>query len=138
MSRFRDNLSLAESRAISRALSSLGYGASFRYESEPVIAEERPVVQPVDFASTKGRRITQSKLESTPASPLRQLQQPATARQLLFIHAIARESGLSEKDLTNEASETFGEEDLSKLNRNDAARFIDRLQSRLQSMLIAS
>src|SRR3954469_20524327 len=69
MSRFRDNLGLAESRAISRALSSLGYGASFRYESEPKFVEKKEVAEPIDFASTNGRRLTQSKLEPTPTSP---------------------------------------------------------------------
>lgn len=138
MSRFRDNLGLAESRAISRALSALGYGASFRYELEQPVVEEQETAPTVDFASTNGRRLTQSKLESSKAPAVQNLIQPVTSRQLMFIHAIARECGLSEEDLEIAAGENFGERDLSKLDRNAAAQLIERLQTHLQRVQIAS
>lgn len=123
---FRDYLEKAETKAIGRALAALGFGTQFTpdYDLEQVPSargQTRIVDSPVDFASRA--QTSSAQRPPAPAEP-----QTVTTRQLKFIQAISRESGMDEDAVRKDIQERFGctPEDLG---RREASEYIERLQS---------
>ncbi len=63
--------------------------------------------------------------------------QEATPRQMKYLHAVAREVGLSPDDLETRAQEEFGES-LANISRRDVSVLIERIQSERAVSGIAS
>lgn len=123
---FRDYIEKAETKAIGRALAALGFGTQFCPDFEFGAAQGRVVDSPIDFASTRGRRAANG---GGNERRIARLNERATDRQLKFIEAIARELGIAESAISEEAEQLFGRP-LNELTRIDASNFIERLQSR--------
>jgi uncharacterized protein YbdZ (MbtH family) len=136
---FRDYLEKAETKALGRALAALGYGTQFCPDFDfGGVNPEKPVVDsPIDFASTRGRRLAEGGAESGDRR-VASLNQPVTPRQLKFIQAIAREKGLSDDEVNGEVERVYGKASVAELDRRDASAFIDRLQSRRPATELAS
>ena len=131
---FRDYIEKAETKAIGRALAALGFGTQFcpdfEFGANGAGVGLRVVDTPVDFASTRGRRLAaQSAQAADPNRPAAQGDQTVTPRQLKFIQAIAREAGMDEDALREEVERTYGRP-INELGRRDASAFIERLQAR--------
>jgi len=125
---FRDYIEKAETKALGRALAALGFGTQFCPDFEFGAAAGRVVDAPIDFASSRGRQAVQG-TEAAAGRRLAVVDQPATQRQLKFIHAIAREAGLDEDGLRAEVERRFGTP-LAELQRRDASALIEDLQAR--------
>ncbi len=131
---FRDYIEKAETKAIGRALAALGFGTQFCPDFDFGAAADRVVDSPIDFASTRGRRVAAAgESERRIAS----MNQPATPRQLKFIQAIGREAGLDDQGLDQEAERTYGSL-VANLGRRDASAFIELLQARRGTSDLAS
>lgn len=129
---FRDYLEKAETKALGRACAALGFGTQFCPDFEFGAAQGEVVDSPIDFASTRGRRVTPSagSGERPADRGVASLSQPVTPRQLKFIQAIAREKGTSDEEINAEVERVYGKASVADLDRRDASAFIDRLQSR--------
>jgi hypothetical protein len=140
MSDFRDYIEKAETKAIGRALAALGFGTQFcpDFDFETGSASRLKVVDsPIDFASTRGRRVaTQGNEDRRPAANATG-SQTVTSRQLKFIQAIAREAGLDEAAVRADVQESFGCA-VEDLGRREASEYIERLQSLRTNHQIAS
>lgn len=132
---FRDYIEKAETKAIGRALAALGFGTQFCPDFDFGAAANRIVDTPIDFASTRGRRLAAT--QEQPDRRIAGVNQPATPRQLKFIEAIGREAGLDEESLNEEASRTYGRP-IVELTRRDASALIERLQARRGAADLAS
>jgi hypothetical protein len=132
---FRDYIEKAETKALGRALAALGFGTQFcpdfEFGANGIAPGLRVVDTPVDFASTRGRRLTNQpgKTGSDQIRPAAASDQTVTPRQLKFIQAIAREAGIDEDALRDEVERTYGRP-IAELGRRDASAFIERLQAR--------
>lgn len=124
---FRDYIEKAETKALGRALAALGYGTQFCPDFEFGAAESRIVDSPIDISGTRGRREPRPDAEAY----------PATARQIKFLQAIAREVGLSDEELEAESQQSFGHP-VESLGRRDASALIERLQQRRATLGQAS
>lgn len=131
---FRDYIEKAETKAIGRALAALGFGTQFCPDFDFGAAAGAVVDSPIDFASTRGRRLAAGRGDERASSggP-----QPATPRQLKFIQAIAREHGIGDDELNAEVEQLYGRQ-VAQLDRRDASAFIERLQSRRNVTDLAS
>ena len=123
---FRDYIEKAETKAIGRALAALGFGTQFCTDFDFGAAHGAVVDSPIDFASTRGRRMAAGRSDDRNVGSNGQ---PATPRQLKFIQAIAREHGIGDEELNAEVEQLYGRQ-VSQLDRRDASAFIERLQSR--------
>jgi len=132
MDDFRDYIEKAETKAIGRALAALGFGTQFCPDFEFGAAAGRVVDAPIDFASSQGRRLAASAPRRIDAA-----EQAVTERQLRYIRGIAREAGLSEEELNEEAERMSGAA-LTALGRRDASALIERLQARRAGTELAS
>jgi hypothetical protein len=132
---FRDYIEKAETKAIGRALAALGFGTQFCPDFDFGAGAGRVVDAPIDFASTRGRRLIDGGGE--PERRIANVNQPATQRQLKFIEAIGRESGLGSTELNEEVERLYGGA-LADLTRRDASAFIERLQARRSGSELAS
>lgn len=132
---FRDFVEKAETKAIGRALAALGFGTQFSPDHEfgagAVPGTVKVVDSPVDFTSTRGRRLAEHEASSGQRSSGGT--NAVTPRQLKFIQAIAREAGIAEENLQHECETTYGVS-LANLTTRDASAFIERLQVRRNSM----
>lgn len=135
MDDFRDYIEKAETKAIGRALAALGFGTQFCPDFDFGAAHGRVVDTPIDFASTRGRRLVDGSDDAE--RHIASVNQTATARQLKFIHAIARETGLSDDELNDEVQRAYGRP-VAELTRRDASAFIERLQGRRGAVDLAS
>lgn len=135
MDDFRDYIEKAETKAIGRALAALGFGTQFCPDFDFGAAQGRVVDTPIDFASTRGRRMAGAADDAD--RRIASVNQTATQRQLKFIHAIARENGLSDDELDQEVQQAYGRP-VAELTRRDASAFIERLQGRRGAVDIAS
>lgn len=133
---FREYIEKAETKAIGRALAALGFGTQFCPDFDFGAEAGRVVDSPIDFASTRGRRLAAGN-HGSDRSPAVAAQQPATPRQLKFIQAIAREHGIDDDQLNTEVEQLYGRP-VAQLDRRDASAFIERLQSRRNVTDIAS
>jgi hypothetical protein len=111
---FHDYLEKAETKALGRALAALGYGTQFCPDFEFGATERRVVDAPVDLAHLAARRGNEV---------------IATPRQIGFLRAIARETGLSDEALDARARELFGRR-VEELGRREASQLIDHLRHR--------
>lgn len=131
---FRDYIEKAETKALGRALAALGFGTQFCPDFEFSEGAAGPglrvVDTPVDFASTRGRRVAAGGDDRRVAAT----SQTVTPRQLKFIHAIAREAGLDDEAVDREVAESFGCS-VAELGRREASEFIERLQARRGTQL---
>lgn len=134
---FRDYLEKAETKALGRALAALGFGTQFCPDFEFGADRGAVVDSPIDFASTRGRRIAEAQGDGGDRR-VASLNQPVTPRQLKFIQAIAREKGMSDDELNAEIERAYGKATVAELDRRDASAFIDRLQSRRPVTELAS
>jgi hypothetical protein len=138
---FRDYIEKAETKAIGRALAALGFGTQFCPDFDFGAGARRAQVvdAPIDFNATRGRRLAAAggRGEPEPSRTVAQLDQPATQRQIRFVQAIAREAGLSNAEVEEEAQRLFGVR-LEEISRRDASAFIERLQARRQGAELAS
>jgi hypothetical protein len=136
---FRDYLEKAETKALGRALAALGFGTQFCPDFEFGATQGAVVDSPIDFASTRGRRMAESQANGDNGDRrVANLNQPVTPRQLKFIQAIAREKGMSDDELNAEIERAYGKATVAELDRRDASAFIDRLQSRRPVTELAS
>jgi hypothetical protein len=136
---FRDYLEKAETKALGRALAALGFGTQFCPDFEFGATQGAVVDSPIDFASTRGRRMAEAQSNGDNGDRrVASLNQPVTPRQLKFIQAIAREKGLSDDELNAEIERAYGKATVAELDRRDASAFIDRLQSRRPATELAS
>ncbi len=135
---FRDYIEKAETKALGRALAALGFGTQFCPEFEFGAAVGKVIDAPIDFASTRGRRQADSRAgDRDRRAAIANVEQPATQRQLKFIEAIARERGLDDQALNEEAERLSGNE-VAALSRRDASALIERLQSSPSDKALAS
>ena len=134
---FRDYLEKAETKALGRALAALGFGTQFCPDFDFGADRGAVVDSPIDFASTRGRRMAEGQADNGDRR-VASLNQPVTPRQLKFIQAIAREKGLSDEELNGEIERVYGKAAVAELDRRDASAFIDRLQSRRPVTELAS
>jgi hypothetical protein len=134
---FRDYLEKAETKALGRALAALGFGTQFCPDFDFGVDRGAVVDSPIDFASTRGRRMAEGQADNGDRR-VASLNQPVTPRQLKFIQAIAREKGLSDDELNGEIERVYGKATVAELDRRDASAFIDRLQSRRPVTELAS
>jgi hypothetical protein len=132
---FRDYIEKAETKAIGRALAALGFGTQFCPDFDFGASAGRVVDSPIDFASTRGRRMVDAADDSE--RRIASVNQSATPRQLKFIQAIARETGLSDEELNDEVQRAYGRP-VAELTRRDASAFIERLQARRNTVDLAS
>jgi hypothetical protein len=128
---FRDFMEKAETKAIGRACAALGFGTQFCPDFDFGASAGAVVDSPIDFASTRGRRMAATGEGNQGAynGPPPSAGQPATPRQLKFIQAIAREQGVSDEDMNAEVQQLYGRP-LAQLDRRDASAYIERIQSR--------
>lgn len=112
---FGDYLEKAETKALGRALAALGFGTQFCQDYDFGAEQQRVVDSPIDIHGSRQR----------PAGLPRQ---EATPRQIKYLHAVAREIGLSEDDLDARAHESFGA-GLAELSRRDISALIEQIQS---------
>jgi hypothetical protein len=134
---FRDYLEKAETKALGRALAALGFGTQFCPDFDFGATQGAVVDSPIDFASTRGRRLADGQADNGDRR-VASLNQPVTPRQLKFIQAIAREKGLSDDELNSEIERVYGKATVAELDRRDASAFIDRLQARRPVTELAS
>jgi len=136
---FRDYLEKAETKALGRALAALGFGTQFCPDFEFGATQGAVVDSPIDFASTRGRRMAEAQANGDNGDRrVASLNQPVTPRQLKFIQAIAREKGMSDDELNAEIERAYGKATVAELDRRDASAFIDRLQTRRPVTELAS
>ena len=120
---FRDYIEKAETKALGRALSALGFGTQFCSDFDFTGTTARVVDAPIDLQ----QRREEGREPSGPATGDQGV--IATERQFRCLTAIARELGISEPDLQAESNKVFGCE-IAALTRRDVSQFIDRLQAR--------
>ena len=136
---FRDYIEKAETKAIGRALAALGFGTQFCPDFDFGAAAGRVVDAPIDFASTRGRRLSDAAGQNLRTGDRRiaSVDQPATPRQIRYLRAIAAEAGIDEEGLREEAAR-LASVGLDALTRRDASALIERLQARRIGAEIAS
>jgi hypothetical protein len=136
---FRDYIEKAETKAIGRALAALGFGTQFCPDFDFGAAAGKVVDSPIDFASTRGRRVAES-ANARPSGGDRRVasvDQAATPRQLRFLQAIAREVGIDDEALREEVAKV-SPGGVDELSRRDASALIERLQARRVQTEMAS
>ena len=88
---FRDYIEKAETKALGRALAALGFGTQFCPDFDFGANAGRVVDAPIDFASTRGRRLAEANRRQV-AIPepgeASTLNQPATQRQIRYVQVI--------------------------------------------------
>ncbi|HEU0114954.1 MAG TPA: hypothetical protein VFQ80_09765 [Thermomicrobiales bacterium] len=136
---FRDYIEKAETKAIGRALAALGFGTQFCPDFDFGAAAGKVVDAPIDFASTRGRRIAESGAARSSGGERRvaSVDQAATPRQLRFLQAIAREVGIDDEALREEVAKVSAG-GYDELSRRDASALIERLQARRVQTELAS
>jgi hypothetical protein len=115
---FGDYLEKAETKALGRALAALGFGTQFCPDFDFGAEQQRVVDSPVDIRNARTTR---------PQSG-GQARQEATPRQVKYLHAVAREVGLSSDDLEERANQGFGCS-VAELSRRDISTLIEQIQA---------
>ena len=129
---FREYFEKAETKALGRALAALGFGTQFCSDFDFSTGTGAVVDSPIDFASTRGRRLANNAERNAPSN-----NQTVTPRQLKYIEVIAREQGIDDEQLNAEVVQLYGRP-VAQLERRDASAFIERLQSRRSVTELAS
>lgn len=120
---FRDYLEKAETKALGRALSALGFGTQFTPDFDFAEGQDKVVDAPVRLA--RQRQLVDLSEERRNHGADRQ---SMTERQMSFIQKIARDRGLSEQALDEQATALYGKQ-FGELDRRDASSFIERLKT---------
>jgi len=120
---FGDYLEKAETKALGRALAALGFGTQFCGDFEFGADQQRMVDSPVDIRG--GARPSSG---STGQEP--------TERQLKYLHAVAREVGLTHEDLEERCQETVGH-GVASLTRREVSQLIERMTAERGTSAIA-
>jgi hypothetical protein len=123
---FGDYLEKAETKALGRALAALGFGTQFCPDYDFGAERQKVVDSPVRIRAVR---------EDRPAS--NGSRQEATPRQIKYLHAIAREVGLSEDDLEERSQSGFGR-GVSELDRRDISALIEQIQAERTLPTLAS
>jgi hypothetical protein len=118
---FGDYLEKAETKALGRALAALGFGTQFCQDYDFGAERQRVVDSPVDITRRDGYSGARPAQMGLP-------RQEATPKQIKYLHAVAREAGITTEDLDTRAREQFGEE-LANLNRRDISTLIEQIQA---------
>lgn len=120
---FRDYLEKAETKALGRALAALGFGTQFTPDFDFAEGQERVVDAPVRLA--RQRQLVDFSEERRNHEGDRQ---SMTERQMTFIRKMARDKGLSDQAIEEQASAYYGKR-FEQLDRRDASTFIERLKA---------
>lgn len=118
---FRDYIEKAETKAIGRALSALGFGTQFCSDFDFTGSTNRVVDAPIDLQ----QRREGTRDQAAVAAPI----EGPTENQIRYLTMIARELGINDADLQEESRALYGQE-VSSLTRRDISQFIDRLKGR--------
>jgi len=124
---FGDYLEKAETKALGRALAALGFGTQFCWDFEFGADQQRIVDSPVDIHASRDGASRQSQ----------GIRQEATPRQIKYLHAVAREVGLSNDGLEERAQQTFGHI-VAELSRRDVSQLIEQIQAERATPSLAS
>lgn len=123
---FGDYLEKAETKALGRALAALGFGTQFCWDFDFGAEQQRIVDSPVDIRSARdGGR------------PAQGIRQEATPRQIKYLHAVAREVGLTSEGLEERAQQAFGSS-VAELSRRDVSQLIEQIQAERPTPSLAS
>lgn len=123
---FGDYLEKAETKALGRALAALGFGTQFCWDFEFGAEQQRIVDSPVDIrAARDGGR------------PQQGIRQEATPRQIKYLHAVAREVGLTGDGLEERSQQSFGCS-VAELSRRDVSQLIEQIQAERATPSLAS
>lgn len=123
---FGDYLEKAETKALGRALAALGFGTQFCWDFDFGADQQRIVDSPVDIrAARDGSRPSQG------------IRQEATPRQIKYLHAVAREVGLTNDGLEERAQQAFGSA-VAELSRRDVSQLIEQIQAERPTPSLAS
>lgn len=120
---FRDYLEKAETKALGRALASLGFGTQFTSDFDFAEGQEKVVDAPVRMA--RQRQLVDLTEERRGQIAERQTM---TDRQMSFIRQMAREKGMSEQAVDAQVTEIYGKP-FDQLDRRDASAYIERLKT---------
>ena len=120
---FRDYLEKAETKALGRALAALGFGTQFTPDFDFAEGQEKVVDAPVRLA--RQRQLVDFAEERRNLGNERQ---SMTERQMSFIQKMARDKGLSDQAIDEQAAEFYGKR-FDQLDRRDASSFIERLKA---------
>jgi len=113
---FGDYLEKAETKALGRALAALGFGTQFCWDFEFGADQQRVVDAPTELRGGDRR----------PSSGGNRME--ATPRQFKYLHAVAREVGLSNEDIEARSQHAFGC-GVAELNRRDISQLIEQIQA---------
>jgi len=125
---FGDYLEKAETKAIGRALSALGFGTQFAYDHDYGSASGRVVDAPVALSSRQGPPQRDSGPSYDRPGPSSDL--AATERQRSLIQTLAREQKISSQALDDIARERTGQA-YAEITRKDASTLIEHLREAL-------
>lgn len=123
---FGDYLEKAETKALGRALAALGFGTQFCWDFEFGAEQQRIVDAPVALQSRRDG-----------AHAAQNTRQDATPRQMKYLHAVAREVGLTNDGIEDRAQQTFGSS-VSELSRRDMSQLIEQIQAERGAASLAS
>lgn len=131
---FTDYIEKAETKALGRALAALGFGTQFCPDFEFGAADGAVVDSPIDYASTRGRRMESSREYQSGEDRGRrgngargQNAQDPTPRQVKFLTAIIEDLDWSIEEADEEAQGLYGKR-VGELNRQETSTFIEALQ----------
>jgi hypothetical protein len=116
---FGDYLEKAETKALGRALAALGFGTQFCPDFDFGADRQRVVDSPVDIRTVRGAQPQQSSNGN---------RQEATPRQVKYLHAVAREVGMTNDDLEERSQQAFGVT-VAELSRRDISSLIEQIQA---------
>lgn len=122
---FKDFIEKAETKALGRALSHLGYGTEAGLEEEGMIVDA-PRPSRVNPAPSMDRVPMTRNTGSSAHTPRDDV--PMTDRQRNYLLAVAREAGMSEGDLHDYIDSEYAK-GLEQLSRKEASDSIDAIQS---------
>jgi len=120
---FRDYIEKASTKAIGRALGALGYGTQFATDHEMTNEDGTPHI--VDSPVERGPN------EPRPPAPSGNgpyAGAAATAKQVKFLYAIAREAGMTDDALLERLKAKYQVENADMLTRGQASEAIEALQ----------
>lgn len=103
-------------KALGRALAALGFGTQFCWDFEFGAEQQRVVDAPTELRGGDRR----------PSSGGNRME--ATPRQFKYLHAVAREVGLSNEDIEARSQHAFGC-GVAELNRRDISQLIEQIQA---------
>lgn len=128
---FRDYLEKAETKAIGRALAALGFGTQFTPDFDFSDDGQKVVDAPVRPPAQR-----QSGAQQFPQNQGQQANRPPaqpgtgiTERQISFIAQMAKEKGISERQLSAQLQDKYDVPALDQLERRDASNYIELLKA---------